>query len=231
MSEVTSFDEMTSKDVRHLAEDAGKLIGSIGPMINHLTIPVSRRNSIATTLFASSLHHGAAICALIETERANFGGPALTLHRAQQEQFLRGAFFAQHATEEEIDHYAAKNELPRTHAGKKLTTKQLALVVESTFQGCGTEYSASFERTWSALCGYVHGGTEIIDLYLTPNGIRSELAVDRAAKIVSRALSQAMMVLVVMSRLGDVRQPTFKERFADAYAEFIRLARLSGTEL
>ncbi|QSX75738.1 hypothetical protein HIV01_004225 [Lysobacter arenosi] len=225
MSEVDEQEPITSPQVRQLAVDAGKLVRSIGPLINHLKIPIDARNQTAVALFASSLDHGEALCALIATERSNSGGPALTLHRAQTEQFLRGSFFAEHATDDEIAYFTRKNQL-KWRDGEKLTTAKIARIVESTFQGCGTSFSNSVQKTWSALCGYVHGGTEILDMYLTEdgNGINSALDVDRATKIISRGVSMAMMTTVVMSRLGNAKEPAFTGPFTEAYTECMRIA-------
>lgn len=214
---------ISSEQTAQVAADAAVIIRNLKPLIGHLMIPHTKRAGTAVALLTSSLDHGDAICALLATERPNYGASTLALHRAQTEQFLRGAFFAQHATDDEIEYFRNKGKLRRRQPKAEVSAGDLADLIGPTLGDDKELFSASVVRTWKPLCGYVHGGTQILDMYMSENIVGAGMDVGQAVRIVRRTLALAMITMVVISRLGDANNKDFDQGFRAAHAGLLSI--------
>jgi hypothetical protein len=107
-------------DLKQLAQESVAIVSRLGPMTEHVAAPATARTLTAFPLLIASITHSEAICTLLSFENPNYGASVYALFRAQIEQFLRGAFFAEHATDEEVAYFRKNDELKKRN-GEKLT--------------------------------------------------------------------------------------------------------------
>lgn len=137
----------------------------------------SERAFLGLQLLRASCDYGRAMMFLMSQNPLDMTGAALALHRAQIESFLRGVFFAEIATDAELEDFLENDEGPRRVVGnrpdnwQKIGVKALAREVEARIhavEGSGDndgKLARMVENAWSPLCGMVHGGIAIHKLY------------------------------------------------------------------
>jgi len=213
-------------DLATVAEDARRLIADLAPLIEHLNLPKTKRTGTAITLLFASFCHAESICTLLRFENPNYGASAFALFRAQTEQFLRGAFFLDHASDDEIDYYR-KNDQLKKRDGDKVTVRVLANLVQPTLLPDAPDdkkFAGSVMTMWEPLCGFVHGGTDLLNMYNRSQEIGPNLEPMRAFVIIRKAVSLCFLAMVLISRRGDQNSNDFTRPFTTAFQRFSGIA-------
>ena len=130
----------------------------------------TQRLDIAVKLLRASADHGRALATLLEVNHVDFGVSAIILHRSQVEQFLRGAFIAGPATEEELSFFVANDEMPKRqrqgiNKPVKLSPSDLSVLVSDWMNLDNNKLPTSVKNAWGALSGLSHGGLLLLNLY------------------------------------------------------------------
>lgn len=162
-----------------LAEDARDALASIETSMHAISEIVrpahNERMFLGLQLLRASCDHGRAMTFLLGHNPLDMMGSALALHRAQIENFLRGVFYAEIATAEQLADFFEEDKGPRrkNHNDKwqPIGVRELAGMVEERIhqvEGSGEDkrkLTTTVENAWSPLCGMVHGGIAIHKLY------------------------------------------------------------------
>lgn len=138
-------------------------------------IEYSDRKFLGLQMLRASSDHGRSMTFLLANYPVDMMASALALHRAQIETFLRGVFFAELASDEELADFLKNDMGPRRLRPdgnpKPIGIKRLARDVEARIcllEGAPTNdgiLARMVETAWSPLCGAVHGGVAIHKLY------------------------------------------------------------------
>ena len=125
---------------------------------------------------------------LLDIQRDAHGASALALIRTQLDTLLRGCFFASEATDEEIEYFLDKDEMPQRKKEvrpSKWKKQNLSLVDMIPFAKLYLELDSSnkifedaVQATWKGLHGMIHGGRATLNLYDAGMEIRFALTDD-----------------------------------------------------
>ena len=157
-----------------IAEDARRAKSSIETAMHSASSvrfpPRTERLDTTIKLLRASCDHARALTALLEINYQDFGGSAMALHRSQIEQFLRGAFFSDPATDGELSYFLQHDEMPKRPCGnlglRRISANDLAVIAADFLKLNPRDKLISMVRNaWSPLCGMVHGGRAVMATY------------------------------------------------------------------
>jgi hypothetical protein len=112
-----------------------------------LDISGQPRSLIAAACFDAVLEHQAAIATLVERQ---LNGSALALMRVVAEAYIRGAWFARCATDDEVQRFQ-KDELEK---GIRTLVREL----EASLGNANDVLSRTIKNQWNTLCSFTHTG-------------------------------------------------------------------------
>lgn len=164
------------------------------------------------------------------------GGPALALHRSQIENFLRGVFLGFLASPEQIEDFLENDsgirEKNHNQKWQNIGVISLAERVEGFIYAISdepmkdpTRLSRMVNNAWSPLCGFVHGGSAIHELYIDGQG---QIGGDIPVEVLVQAVCNCYVVtnfgfLVVLARIYDLQGIPVGSRLYDAMQGFMQL--------
>lgn len=190
------------RNLRAVAHDALTLIEDLRATLPHFDMANTERNRVALALLLASLDQARTLCFLLATDPNNGWYSSLILHRSQIDHFLRGAFFAQPATDSELAYFLEKNRLPsRRPAGERprsLHTNELAAIIIDIYGWDGERLVTTIRNHWGPLSGIVHGGRELLGAYLSEEGIGAEIDLSELVDVVTNTVALAHMVSAVL---------------------------------
>lgn len=157
-----------------IAEEASRAIEEVSALVEAVAgfeMPEpTNRALVAVKLARASVDYGIATFELFRRGYADYGAPAVSIHRTQIELVLRAAFFASSATEAELEYFLKKNRMPngrRADTRKRtMSARELSSIVQPDFDPDSTgvvEKLVADVYPW--LSGVVHGGRELLQLY------------------------------------------------------------------
>ncbi|MCC7632596.1 hypothetical protein [Stenotrophomonas rhizophila] len=176
--------------------------------------PRTERRIVAGALLAYALDIAWSICHLLRTEPVRTHIVVLTLWRPLLETWLRAAFFALEATEEEISAFRTAGTLPkrgwpsRPEVKTEITPRLIAKLIAPLIcpQQPGLLDSLADEvKDWH---GFVHGGDVVVDLFDGGDTLQSQVGPDHMAFKVQRVAVIALLTgLVGLNLSTGERQP------------------------
>jgi hypothetical protein len=216
------------RDLPTVARDALILIEHVRTTLPHFEMPDSERNQVALALLLASLDQARTLCYLLTMDARNGWYSALILHRSQIDHFLRGAFFAQPASDQELAYFLGKNKLPsRSPPGtskRALSTNELAAIVIAGYDWDGEKLLNTIRNHWGPLSGIVHGGRELLAAYLSEDGIGAEIELTELVGIVINTVALSHMVsavLMAITPLGVEGVQSFMVPVHDDFRAFV----------
>lgn len=121
------------------------------------------RIRIGVGSFDQVIEHHRAIEKLVELE---LYGSAFSLVRALFEGFIRGVWLTQCSSDEELEAFHQKDEIP-----KRLDL--IAAIEKKHLAFCGGFLTTAIgEKAWKAMCGYAHGGSHQVIRRITEYAVR-----------------------------------------------------------
>lgn len=193
---------------------------------------LNERSFVATQLLRGSCDHGRALTYLLANNPIDLAGPALALHRSQIEMFLRSAFFAHIASEEEFRDFVEHDKGPRrlTVKGKwaKILVEDLAVEVQSRLhevEGAiapdDGRLARMVENAWDPLCAMVHGGRAMHALYLDDrNEIGCAVPAEVHVQITVNAVAAVNFSLTLAATIAGLPPDEENEALAAPLAAF-----------
>ncbi len=192
-----------------IAEVSGQLIrlrSVAGGLSIDSSIVSGAKCQAAVALLTSALDLGAATARLIKCDPEHSWVAAHTLHRPQFEHFMRGAFFAGPASEEEALAFVGQDRMPRrADSQNKLSTITLAQLVHETSQhwGGGDAPSELWRGVRSELNSIVHGGKAVVDVYTHGSGVGANKATpEQICSSMNNSLAISCIVLETLLSLS-----------------------------
>jgi len=180
-----------------------ELVGIV-TAVSDLVFSRDKKVEIGLSLLRASADHAIASARLIEVTQAELGASVVVLARSQIDSFLRGVFFLQIATDEEVDYFIENDEMPSRKMPNgnmgRLGPKTLASMVEAEL-GI-TENGKLFpmvDNTWKSFSGFTHGGMHMVQTYSEADEIGSNIAADNLINLLRN-----MSVLVTFSACAMV---------------------------
>lgn len=195
-------------DLQRVARDALQLTENIVASFPQFEVEATERNHVALALLLASVDQARSLCYLLAMEPQNGWYAALILHRSQFEHFLRGAFFARAASDAELSHFLRKNKLPsRTPDGqtkRALSVNELATIVVDAYGWESNKLQNTIRNNWGPLSGIVHGGRELLNAYITDEGIGADIDPSQLIEIVVNTVATAHMVIGVLMDMSPL---------------------------
>lgn len=214
-------------DVQAKAADGRALICQIPAVLDSLRIDSTKRRFIALSLLVGSLEHARLLCSILSTDLETSWLPAMSLHRSQIDHLVRGAYFADPATDEEVDAFYKKGTLPQTPKPKggrrAMYLSEMAEAVRAHYRWDG-KFSAAIRNRYSPLSGITHGGIEVVNVHLK-NGIVGDTTTNYAGlsptvgDIVALAYITVAVAMVLSPLPDDAISDSVRPVF-QAYRDF-----------
>lgn len=219
--------------LNEVARDGLGMIEDLRATMPRFDIPNSQRNEVALALLLASLDQARTLCYLLATDPINGWYSSLILHRSQIDHFLRGAFFARPATDPELDFFLRKNKLPSRsppEADKKLTltTNEVAAIIVEAYGWEGERLINTIRNHWGPLSGIVHGGRELLNAYLSEEGIGAEIDLQELVSIVVNTVGLAHMVSAVLMAITPLPADRVHEIMLPVHTRFTAFANGEG---
>lgn len=152
------------------------------------------RRRIASALFLISMEHQVGILALMDIQMV---ASAKALMRSQLDAFLRGVWFLEKATEEQVRSFSDR---PYTKNVPPVSYKVLVDEVETVERYGGGSFSR-LERSINMLHDFTHGGKVAISAYVTRDEIRGRFL---PWDIVSCLRSSAMLGWLASDEIAGI---------------------------
>jgi hypothetical protein len=184
----------------------------------------SIRTSVALSLLTASRDHGNSILLLIDTEPNAHGASALALLRTQLDTLLRGCFFADEATDMEIDFFVKKDEMPKRN-GDKISPNRLAIFAKHYLDLDPNDqlFENSVKSIWKGLHGMVHGGRATLNLYDKGSEIAFELTDEGLDFTIRQSATLTLFCAVAFmrtSRQDNAGMQSFLEPLLESLKQF-----------
>lgn len=138
--------------------------------INHLLADVplqadTSRLLVVHALLRASHDHGMALVHLLSRLPDSTGASAAVLMRSQAEQFLRAVFFDRVAKDVHVQHFLEHDEV-RDDEGPVGALRLGRLTAPHLAGLCGDQVNTFIASNWGRLCGFSHGGRNVVGYYV-----------------------------------------------------------------
>ncbi|MBF6022795.1 DUF6988 family protein [Lysobacter niastensis] len=209
------------------AAEAHKLICQIAAVLAALKIDNTKRMFIALSLLVGSLEHARLLTSILSEEAGLSWLPAMTLHRSQIDHLVRGAYFAEPATDAEVAAFYADGtmpQLPKPKGGtRNMHLNEMAEAVQAHYTW-DKRFATAIRNRWSPLSGITHGGIEVVNVYLK-NGQVGNTDTDFAGLLptIGDITALAYIVIAVCMRLSPLSQEEISgivQPLFDAFKDF-----------
>lgn len=224
------------EDLRKLAGRAKSVNEEAITFLSDLPPAPSEHHYVALQLIRAAFDHGRGLLFLLESNPMDMGAPALALHRSQIENFLRGVFLGFLASAEQIEDFLENDsgirEKNHNQKWQSIGIISLAKRVEEYVYGISDEpiedparLSRTVNNVWTPLCGFVHGGRAVHELYIDGQG---QVGGDIPVEVLVQAVCNSYVVtnfgfLVVIARIYDLEGIPVGSALHEAMQDFMRL--------
>lgn len=220
---------MPHEKLQAAAAEGFQVLQSCYVAISKLELPNTKRVNVALALAYSSLEQGRSACSLVANDPDHSYFAAIILFRSQLEQLVRAQFFAQPATDEQLQHFLDTDTLPDQPDGQRLGPKSLARINTAHFGWDSDKLNAMVSENWKHLSAFAHGGRAVLNFYTGTDGIGAAEATDEfiepvANMVVLGHLAVALAVALSKNHADDNVQVELKEWFDSGHAYFAKWA-------
>lgn len=149
---------------------------------------------------------------LIATDPRDMAGAAGALHRSQLDHFLRGAYLGMVASEEQLEDFLTHDEgvrtLPPTGKPQRIGPIAMATDLDKALLGANIGFKEplglgdAVEKSWDTLCGLVHGGARIQELYQSGGAIGCNASPEAVMATLHNAVHLTCLAIPVMWRFS-----------------------------
>jgi len=162
-------------------------------LVNTLTVSSSNRARVAAALHQLSIEHFTAIHVLVST---GVYSSAFALYRPQLEAYIRGSWYHQCATEDQIQGLIDGAEPPSPNVQIR------ALESTGTFEpGSLTRLK---EMTWRNLCDFTHGGTIQVKVRAsTLNEVGQDFKATHVAAMLNASAATELLAAVGLAAVAE----------------------------
>jgi len=174
---------------------SAKWVNTSGDLVDGIPIDSDNRTRIAAALFHLSMEHHGSIHLLITKKHY---GSSFALLRPQFEAFVRGAWFQNCASIEQLNEYINNNEPPKIN--------KLINEVESTPNYIENTLKEMKKNAWSSLCGYTHGGFSQVINRTTPTEVSNDYSDESIINLINQSSSITLLSLAAIASLIDNEQ-------------------------
>ena len=143
-----------------MLEKSRELTSWIATAMNTIHFPSDNRRRIAAACFAVVQEHHTAIVLLVDQGAAS---PAFSLARSVYEGYIRGAWLAYCASDDQLASFMAGNEPPKQ--------SELIAALEKLPGYESLILSRVRVESWKALCDYAHIGSRMVTCWITSESI------------------------------------------------------------
>lgn len=197
--------------------------------ISKLQMPNTKRVNVALALAYSSLEQGRSACYLVANDPDHCYFAAIILFRSQLEQLVRAQFFAQPATDAQLQHFLDTDTLPDQADGQKLGPKSLAKINTAHFGWNSDKLTEMVEENWKHLSAFAHGGRAVLNFYTGKDGfgpaeVTDEFIEPVANVVVLGHLAVSLALALSNNHADDDVQAHFKEWFDRGHQYFAKWA-------
>lgn len=216
------------------AEEGLQVLQSCYVAISKLELPNDKRVNVAIPLAYSSLEQGRSACSLVATDPDHSYFAAIILFRSQLEQLIRAQFFAQPATDEQLQHFLDTDTLPDQPDGQKLGPKSLARINTAHFGWDSDKLTTMVAENWKHLSAFAHGGRAVLNYYRGDDGIGPAEVTDEfiepvANMVVLGHLAVALAIALSKNHADEDVQAHLKTWFDGGHEYFAKWApKLEG---
>jgi len=197
---------MPLKDVLDQSE---QWMGSCAAIVNTLTVPTTNRTRVAAALHQLSIEHYTGVHVLVG---CGVYSAAFALYRPQFEAYLRGAWYHQCATDNQVSELITGGEPP--------SPKDQMVALES----CGAFDIGSLQSlkqiAWENLCDFTHGGSIQVKARAARLGeIALDIKPEHVAPMLTVSAITALLACVGLAAVAENEQAALKlsEVFHDIY--------------
>lgn len=217
---------MTIEMLKSRAKEGLRLTDLTMRVLPGLGITASERSLTFLPLLMASMDNAATLLFLLAEKPERSWVAALSLHRSQFDYFLRAAFFARAASEQELGRFRSKGKMPKRaeKSGRKrdIFIRELAEEVSDSFQW-DEKLVNTLKGHWSPLSGIVHGGTEVLGIYTAKGQIG---IADVDAKPLLQVLDNVLVLVQLAMAVAMSASPRSEAEVSDAvepvYKEAVR---------
>lgn len=190
------------------------------------------RSLVAVTLLKSSCDFGLAVVTLLATSLEDFAGSGLALHRTQIETYARGVFFESAASENDVRRFVRDDKMPRrVRQNGKSTPITTAEVLREAAVAKGMDEAklqSMMDIVWNGLCGVVHGGRTLLQIYRTVDTIGAGIDERAVRALLSNTGMLTILACTGICDVGDTGADQQKilariQGASDAIAAVVRL--------
>ena len=225
---------MPHEKLQAAATEGLEVLKSCYVAISKLELPNDKRVNVAIPLAYSSLEQGRSACYLVANDPDHCYFAAIILFRSQLEQLMRAQFFAQPASEEQLQHFLDTDTLPKQPDGQKLGPKSLARINTAHFGWDSDKLTTMVAENWKHLSAFAHGGRAVLNFYRGEDGIgpaelTNEFIEPVANMVVLGHLAVALAIALSNNHADDDVQAHLKVWFDNGHSYFAKWApKLEG---
>jgi hypothetical protein len=148
------------------------------------------RNRVTVALYHLCLEHHQGIHTLVNF---HVWGSAFALQRPQLEAYVRGTWYLECATEDQLDELSRDKEPPSFRA--------MVTAIELKRPKIGKSLSNIHAKTWKQLCGLTHGGAIQIASRMTEDEIKSNYRLNEVEKLVNASAYLSLLACTGIAKV------------------------------
>ncbi|GEM_PF-4294153 len=201
------------------------------PVLAAMALPGGDRCQVVSALLYASIDQARSACVLVANDPGQGMFAALILLRSQLDLLMRAAFFAGPASDDQLAHYLAEDEMP-SHEGQRLGPKSLARINQAHFEWTPVDRVPNLvSGQWKTLCGMTHGGASLLRFYIHEDGVYPYPVSDEFLTAITNTVTLAHFgVSIALSLATNAREEQFQsdlqQWFKDGKAYFLKWAPL-----
>lgn len=220
---------MPRQKLQAAAREGLEVLQSCYVAISKLELRSDKRVNVAIPLAYSSLEQGRSACYLVANQPDHCYFAAIILFRSQLEQLIRAQFFAQPASEDQLQHFLDTDTLPDQPDGQKLGPKSLARINTAHFGWNSDKLTDMVAENWKHLSAFAHGGRAVLNFYRSKDGIgpaelTNEFVEPVTNIVVLGHLTVALAITLAENHTSDDVQAHLKQWFDKGHAYFAKWA-------
>lgn len=189
-------------DIQQHAAKVAASLDQIGGLVSDLHLPAGspERHVFGWTLVRLSFDHARSITSLFLNHGAELAGSAFALARVMDEAFIRGAWFALHATDDDAGYFRRKDEMP----SKKLTEE---IEQHPPFDE-RKPFTQLRTNAWTRFNGYTHSGIQAVGAYMNGNTLGPNFSDADTHLLLEHAEAMAINGVIVLVTTLETADPS-----------------------